>query len=48
MTSVWSISVRRADPEKANIRDGRDFVDEVEYGIEEIWWILEGQDYHRL
>jgi len=25
-----------------------DFVDEIENGTEEIWWILEGQDYPRL
>jgi len=27
---------------------GWDFVDETENGIEDIWWILEGQDYPRL
>jgi hypothetical protein len=27
---------------------GRDFVDEGENGTEDIWWILEGQDYPRL
>jgi hypothetical protein len=25
-----------------------DFVDETANGIEDIWWILEGQDYPRL
>ncbi len=25
-----------------------DFVDETENGTEDIWWILEGQDYQRL
>jgi len=25
-----------------------DFVDETENGTEDIWWILEGQDYPRL
>ena len=25
-----------------------DFVDETENGIEDIWWILEGQNYPRL
>ena len=25
-----------------------DFVDETENGVEDIWWILEGQDYPRL
>jgi hypothetical protein len=27
---------------------GWDFVDETINGIEDIWWILEGQDYPRL
>ena len=27
---------------------GWDFVDEIENGIDNIWWILEGQDYPRL
>jgi hypothetical protein len=27
---------------------GRDFVDETVNGYEDIWWILEGQDYPRL
>ena len=27
---------------------GWDFVDETENGAEDIWWILEGQDYPRL
>ncbi len=27
---------------------GWDFVDEIENGTEDIWWILEGQDYPRL
>jgi hypothetical protein len=27
---------------------GWDFVDETENGTEDIWWILEGQDYPRL
>ncbi len=27
---------------------GLDFVDEVEDGTDDIWWILEGQDYPRL
>jgi hypothetical protein len=27
---------------------GWDFVDEAENGTEDIWWILEGQDYPRL
>jgi len=27
---------------------GWDFVDETENGTENIWWILEGQDYPRL
>ena len=25
-----------------------DFVDETQTGTEDIWWILEGQDYPRL
>jgi len=28
--------------------DGWDFVDETANGVEDIWWILEGQDYPRL
>ena len=27
---------------------GWDFVDEMENGTDNIWWILEGQDYPRL
>ena len=27
---------------------GWDFADETENGAEDIWWILEGQDYPRL
>jgi hypothetical protein len=27
---------------------GWDFTDETENGTEDIWWILEGQDYPRL
>ena len=27
---------------------GWDFVDETENGTDDIWWILEGQDYPRL
>ena len=27
---------------------GWDFVDETDNGTEDIWWILEGQDYPRL
>ena len=27
---------------------GWDFVDEIENGTDDIWWILEGQDYPRL
>jgi hypothetical protein len=27
---------------------GWDFVDEIDNGTEDIWWILEGQDYPRL
>jgi len=27
---------------------GWDFVNEVENGTDDIWWILEGQDYPRL
>ena len=27
---------------------GWDFMDETVIGIEDIWWILEGQDYPRL
>jgi hypothetical protein len=27
---------------------GWDFMDEVENGTDDIWWILEGQDYPRL
>jgi hypothetical protein len=30
------------------LEDGWDFVDETENGTEDIWWILEGQDYPRL
>ena len=30
------------------IEAGWDFVDEIENGSEDIWWILEGQDYPRL
>jgi hypothetical protein len=30
------------------LKAGWDFVDEVENGTEDIWWILEGQDYPRL
>ena len=27
---------------------GWDFVDETDNGVEDIWWILEAQDYPRL
>ena len=27
---------------------GWDFIDETENGTDDIWWILEGQDYPRL
>jgi len=30
------------------LRSGWDFVDEIENGTEDIWWILEGRDYPRL
>jgi hypothetical protein len=30
------------------LKAGWDFVDETENGTEDIWWILEGQDYPRL
>ncbi|MFC1794229.1 GLUG motif-containing protein, partial [Planctomycetota bacterium] len=30
------------------LETGWDFVDEIENGTEDIWWILEGQDYPRL
>jgi len=30
------------------IKAGRDFVDETDNGTEDIWWILEGQDYPEL
>ena len=30
------------------LNTGWDFVDETENGTEDIWWILEGQDYPRL
>ena len=30
------------------LETGWDFVDESENGTEDIWWILEGQDYPRL
>jgi hypothetical protein len=30
------------------LKAGWDFVDEVDNGIEDIWWIDEGKDYPRL
>ena len=42
MTSAWSILVWRANPEEVNIRaDGQ-------LRTDDIWWILDGQDYPRL
>jgi hypothetical protein len=54
-TSVWNFSAggtgkTTAEMQKAItfLNASWDFVDETENGTEDIWWILEGQDYPRL
>jgi rhodanese-related sulfurtransferase len=49
-TSDGGIGKRAADMQMAStfLEAGWDFVDETENGTEDIWWILEGQDYPRL
>ncbi len=41
-------SVAGAEAVKALLYAGWDFVDESANGTEDIWWILEGQNYPRL
>jgi len=41
-------SLPRADAITVCLKAGWDFVGETANGTEDIWWILEGQDYPRL
>jgi hypothetical protein len=49
-TSLFGIGKSTAEMQTAKtfLDAGWDFVDETENGTEDIWWILEGQDYPRL
>ena len=49
-TSAGGTGKTTAEMQTANtfIEAGWDFVDETANGMEDIWWILEGQDYPRL
>ena len=49
-TSAGGIGKTTAEMQTAStfLDAGWDFVDETENGTEDIWWILEGQDYPRL
>jgi len=54
-TSGWTVSdggigKTTAEMQTAStfLEAGWDFLDETENGTEDIWWILEGQDYPRL
>jgi hypothetical protein len=49
-TSVWGTGKTTAEMQTAStfIDAGWDFVDETANGTDDIWWILEGQDYPRL
>ena len=50
ITSAGGTGKTTAEMQTADtfLEAGWDFVDDVENGIEDIWWILEGQDYPRL
>jgi hypothetical protein len=50
LTSDGGIGLTTAEMQTAAIflEAGWDFIDETENGTEDIWWILEGQDYPRL
>ena len=46
---VINTALTEIEPTAATFLDaGWDFIDEIENGTEDIWWILEGQDYPRL
>jgi hypothetical protein len=49
-TSAGGIGKTTAEMQSANTfqDSGWDFMDETENGTEDIWWILEGEDYPRL
>jgi hypothetical protein len=49
-TSIDGIGLTTADMQTAStfLEAGWDFVEETENGTDDIWWILEGQDYPRL
>ncbi len=49
-TSAGGIGKTTAEMQTAStfLEAGWDFVDEISNGTEDIWWILEGQDYPRL
>jgi len=48
--SAWGTGKTTAEMQIAStfLDAGWDFVDETANGSEDIWWILEGQDYPRL
>jgi len=50
ITSAGGIGKTTAEMQTAKtfLDAGWDFVDEMVNGTEDIWWILEGQDYPRL
>ena len=50
MKSVIGSDLTTAQMQTAStfLEAGWDFVDEIANGTENIWWILEGQDYPRL
>ncbi len=49
-TSVGGTGKTTAEMQTADtfLKAGWDFVDETANGTEDVWWILEGQDYPRL
>jgi len=49
-TSAGGIGLTTAEMQNAStfLQAGWDFIDETANGTEDIWWILEGQDYPRL
>ena len=44
-TRLTTAAMQRTD---TFLEAGWDFVDETENGTDDIWWIVEGQDYPRL
>jgi hypothetical protein len=50
ITSAGGTGMTTSEMQTPNtfIEAGWDFVDETANGTEDIWWILEGQDYPRL